>query len=526
MLIMSDKPTILFATEGSYPFHKGGVSTWSHILCNELENDVDFILLTVTGNPFVKSRYQLSANIKDIIHIPLWGAEEPAQYYNRETSFSKHIERKGRTNNVAVKELFFPMFRDLVKCILDPFKPAGKFGELLYGFWIYFQNYDYKETLSNPLLWSEYKHQLSMHFKSYEGLDREKPQIFDVTFGMRWFYHFMMPLAVPIPGVTVSHSTLAGFPSISSIVAKYEYGIPLILTDHGVYIRERLINVSQSTEFSFFSKKLLVDLSTFISRAVYQHADIIAPVTSINKKWEMKFGGTEDRIQPIYNGVDTDVFRPTAKPDKTAHMPTVVAVAQVFPLKDIETMIRSCHYVRQEIPDVQYILYGSLEINPTYVKRCKKLVKELDLEDHFTFGGFHNTPSMAFNEGDISILSSISEGFPYTVIESMSCGRPVVSTDVGGIREALEGCGELCKTRDARALSEGVIKLLKDDELRMEMGRRARDRVLINYTIHQVVGSYLSIYQTLHKKEREPLKYYLETPSVINVKEKLRKIDV
>lgn len=524
--MMSDKPTILFATEGSYPFHGGGVSTWSHILCNELENDVDFILFTVTGTPFVESRYRLPSNIKNIIHVPLWGAEEPAQYFDPKTDFSNHIERKAHTTDMIVKELFSPMFRDFIACILDPFKPPAKFGELLYGFWKYFQHYDYKKTLSNPLLWLEFKHQLSEYFKFYEGSAGEKPQLFDVTFGMRWFYHFMMPLAVPIPEVTVSHATLAGFPTISAIVAKYEYGIPLLLTDHGVYIRERLINISQSTEFPFFSKKLLVDLSTFISRAAYHHANLIAPVTSVNKKWEVKFEGNEDHIQPIYNGVDTDVFRPTAKPSKTAHIPTVVAVAQVFPLKDIETMIRSCYYAQKEIPDVQYILYGSLEVDPPYVKRCKKLVSELGLEDHFIFGGFHNAPNMAYNEGDISILSSISEGFPYTVIESMSCGRPVVSTDVGGISEALEGCGELCKPRDAKGLADGVIKLLKDDELRIEMGRRARDRVLLNYTISETVDSYLSAYQKLHQKEREPLKYYLETPSVINVNEKLQAINV
>lgn len=519
---MNNKPRILFETEGSYPYHGGGVSTWSHILCTELENEVDFTLLTLTGNPFVESRYRLPKNITDIIHIPLWGAEEPAQYYNPERPFSEHIERKARTTDAAVKKLFLPMFRDFVACILDPFKPARQFGELIYGFWKYYQHYDYKKTLSSALLWSEFKHQLDQHFEDYPGLAEEKPRLFDVTFGMRWFYHFMMPLAVPIPDVTVTHATLAGFPTISSIVAKYEYGIPIVLTDHGVYIRERLINVGQSSEFPFFSKKLLVDMSTFISRAVYHHADLIAPVTSVNKKWEMKFEGSEERIQPIYNGVDTDVFRPTAKPAKTADTPTVVAAAQVFPLKDIETMIRSCNYVRQQIPQVQYILYGSLEVDPKYVKKCKALVKKLELEDNFTFGGFHNTPSMIFNEGDISILSSISEGFPYTVIESMSCGRPVVSTDVGGIREALEGCGELCKPRDARALADGVVKLLENDQLRIDMGKKARDRVLLNYTTPQTVENYRDVYQRFHRAEREPLKHSLQTTSVLNLNEKLR----
>lgn len=520
---MPDKPTILFETEGSYPFHGGGVSTWSHILCRELEGEVDFIVLALTGNPFVESRYQLPSNVKDIVHVPLWGAEEPVQYYNESMPFSQQVKRKSRTTDHAIEELFFPLFREFVKCILDPFRPAVTFGEILYGFWKFYQHYDYKATLSHRRVWAEFKNQLENYFQAHARPRQEQPRLFDVTFGMRWLYHFMMPLAVPVPNISVTHATLAGFPTITSIVAKYEFGIPIILTDHGVFIRERLINVGQS-EYPFFSKKLLVDLSTFMSRAIYHHADLIAPVTSVNKKWETKFEATEDRITPIYNGVDPKTFRPTAKPEHTADTPTVVAAAQVFPLKDIETMIRSCHYARLQIPDIQYILYGSLEVDPPYVEKCKKLVKELDLEEHFTFGGFHNTPSMIFNEGDISILSSISEGFPYTVIESMSCGRPVVSTDVGGIREALEGCGELCKPRDARALAGGVVKLLRDDDLRLEMGRRARDRVLLNYTIPQSVDHYRKAYHRFHEQERHPLKNGLSVSAVKQLVEQLEEI--
>ena len=106
-----------------------------------------------------------------------------------------------------------------------------------------------------------------------------------------------------------------------------------------------------------------------------------------------------------------------------------------------------------------------------------------DLKEHFIFGGFHDQPNMVFNEGDISILTSISEGFPYTVLESMSCGRPVVSTDVGGVKDAIADCGIMCKPRDPQSLADGVIKLLKDADLRIELGKKGRERVLLNFTI-------------------------------------------
>jgi len=506
-------------TEGSYPYSGGGVSTWAHILCNELKEEIDFVLLAITGSPQVSAKYKISDNVKDIIHIPLWGAEEPVKYYSSKIPFSKQLLKKSRTDKRSIRKYFVPIFRDFLELFHEPYGDTTKISEIIYGFWKYFQYFDYKKTMRDPFLWLEFKNIISMEFEnpgSSKILKSEEPKILDLTNAMRWFYHFLMPLAAPIPAVDVCHSTLAGFPALSSIAARYEYGTASLVTDHGVYMRERLINLGRA-DMPFFSKKFLTDLSTIVTRSVYATANQISPVTLVNKTWEVKFAAQQEKIKPIYNGVDADRFRPTPKPEHTENQPTVIAVANVFPLKDIETMIKSCHFVRKEIDDVQFIVYGSLDVDREYVKKCRNLVQRLDLEKHFIFGGFHDKPQMIFNEGDISILTSISEGFPYTIIESMSCGRPVVATDVGGISEALEGCGFLCKPRDPERIADAVIKLLLDDELRIEMGRKARERVLLNYTLEQSVEAYLNTYKKLSSEDKIPLKHKVELPSVRSV---------
>ncbi len=509
------KPIVLFETEGSYPFSGGGVSTWAHILCSELQDNIDFYILAITGQPFVESRYKLPENVKKIIHVPLWGVEEPVQYYDEGVPFSEQIEKKARTIRAVIKTNFMPMFRDFVKCLFDPFRDPKEISEIIYGMWKYFQMYDYKLTMKETSLWIDFKSKLIEEFDNKESYI-EEPRVFDVTFGMRWLYHFLMPLATKMPEeVDVTHATIAGFPALSSIVAKYEYGTPSMVTDHGVYIRERLINLG-SADLPFFSKKLLLNLSTLVTRAVYFTADQISPVTTANQKWEVKFEADQSKILPIYNGVDTNIFKPTLKPAHTADQPTVVAVAHIFPLKDIETMIRTCDLVRKEIPEVQFIVYGSLDVDKQYVEKCEDLIKELEVGDNFRFGGFHDKPSMVFNEGDISILTSISEGFPYTVIESMSCSRPVVATDVGGIKDALEGCGILCKPRDPQALADGVIKLLSDTELRLELGKKSREKVLVNFTTKKSVDSYYESYINLMNQPKKPLKTTVSQKSVVN----------
>ncbi|CUT01875.1 Glycosyltransferase involved in cell wall bisynthesis [Candidatus Kryptonium thompsonii] len=319
---------------------------------------------------------------------------------------------------------------------------------------------------------------------------------------MRWLYHYLMPLYVDVPEVDLSHATAAGFSGLPSVVAKMRDGTPLVVTDHGVFARERYIGIGSEKNLSFFAKKFLINLSILISKILYKLADKVLPVCQFNTTWEKIFGVEDGKIKVIYNGVDPEVFRPRPKPEKTREFPTVVAAARVMPLKDIETMIKASAIVREEIPNVKFIVYGALDADPVYTKKCQLLIKELKLENTFILAGHHSKPSEIYNEGDISVLSSISEGFPYTVIESMACARPVVATDVGGVREALEGFGIVVKPRDPKALAEGVVKLLKDHELRETLGRRAREQVLAKFRIDMSVDQYREVYNELIQSKR------------------------
>ncbi|GAB4178786.1 MAG: GT4 family glycosyltransferase PelF [Calditrichia bacterium] len=518
--IKSEKPLILFETEGTYPYTGGGVSTWAHILIHKLENDADFIIYTLTGGPNVESRFRLSSNVRDIIHLPLWGTVEPSEVFDKQRRFSYYLQKKYDTIFKNVERYFFPLMDDFLNILFDPFGPPEKASEILYGLWKYFMHFDFKMTITHPNLWVEFKEKLSGYFdlKRDDIIPGEKPVLFDTVFSLRWLYHFLMPLSVPLPKVDVTHATIAGFAGLPGILAAYEHGTPLIVTDHGVFIRERLIAISRA-DFPYYAKKFLIDLSTVVSRSIYYTATQISPVAHYNTKWETRYEAHSDKIKVIYNGIDPHRFKPAPKPPSTRFRPTVVAAARVYALKDIATMIRTCNIVRKTIPNVHFIVYGSLYADPEYVNQCRDLINSLDLNYNFTFGGFHQNPAMLYNEGDISILTSISEGFPYTVIESMACGRPVVATDVGGVREALEGCGIICKPKDAAGLARGVIKLLQDDFLRFELGKKAREKVLLNFTEDVSVNRYLESYKNLAERIAVPLKENVRLESVKQILE-------
>ena len=92
------------------------------------------------------------------------------------------------------------------------------------------------------------------------------------------------------------------------------------------------------------------------------------------------------------------------------------------------------------------------------------------------------------------MLSSVSEAFPYTVLEAMSCGRPVAATDVGGVREIIAGWGELVPPRDPVALGDACARLLSDGRRRGELGRRGRELVLAHFRAANVATQYRALY--------------------------------
>ncbi len=334
--------------------------------------------------------------------------------------------------------------------------------------------------------------------------------LYDFTVGMRWIYRFLIPISIDVPKVDVSHLTLSGFPVIPALVLKYKYGTPIIATEHGVFIRERLIAIN-SSEYSFFLKNLLIKFSECITKVVYYKSDLILSVNKFNMSWEKMYGANPNKIDVIYNGIDADLFVPGSKPAHLEGVPTVVAAARIFELKDIITMIKSCEVAKRSIPNVKYLVYGDNNAVPEYTQECMALIEKLGLQDNFSLAGYHDKPHQLFCEGDISILTSISEGFPYTVLESMSCGIPVVATDVGGVTEALdEKCGFICKPKDFEALGQSVVTLLQDEALRKQMGANARKKVIDNFTIDKFIKEYEVAYEYIVNKEvQEPI--YLNT---------------
>jgi glycosyltransferase involved in cell wall biosynthesis len=196
----------------------------------------------------------------------------------------------------------------------------------------------------------------------------------------------------------------------------------------------------------------------------------------------------------IHNGVDAAAYKPQPRPEGAD--PTVIAMARIDPAKDLATFMRAAALVVKELPGARFVVYGDNSV-PAYHEQLLALKAELSLGDRFQFAGHCEYVPDCYAGSDVVALSSVTEGFPYSVIEAMMCARPVVATDVGGVAEALGDTGLLVPPRAPEALAQAILILLRDGELREHLGAAARQRAEQLFTVDRFVAEYERLYREL-----------------------------
>jgi glycosyltransferase involved in cell wall biosynthesis len=172
-------------------------------------------------------------------------------------------------------------------------------------------------------------------------------------------------------------------------------------------------------------------------------------------------------------------------------------MGRIQPLKDLLTLIRAVALVARSVPGVRCLLYGP-DTDPDYAGQCRQAVVAAGLAEVVRFEGPVSDPAAAFGRADVVVLSSMSEGFPYTVVEAMMCARPVVATDVGGVAEALDDRSLLAEPQNAASLAEAVVHLLRRPAgERDALGRRLRRRAVEHCDERRFLDGYDRLYREL-----------------------------
>ncbi len=234
----------------------------------------------------------------------------------------------------------------------------------------------------------------------------------------------------------------------------------------------RLDVVLVTTEHITYNKRRDIKLLRGVEKFIYKK---YAKILCVSKKAEENlFSWIRNKnILTVYNGIDILRFQ-RALPYKTQDLglnedsKIAIMVARFFGQKDQETVIRALKYLPENI---KVLFCGS---GTTYLEKCKMLVTELNLQNQVLFLGNRNDVDRLLKTADITILSSFYEGLPMSILEYFAAGKPVVASDIDGVRELVEGNGFLFEIGDEKALAEYMKILLSDLSLNEEYSQRSR----------------------------------------------------
>ena len=178
----------------------------------------------------------------------------------------------------------------------------------------------------------------------------------------------------------------------------------------------------------------------------------------------------------------------------------IVSVARFEAPKDHVTLLKALAGLPEGEPWRLLLLgHGPLKASVEAMSRELGLADRVEIREGVT----DVAPALA--EADLFVLSSTWEGFPRSILEAMRAGLPVVATDVGGIREAVEEAvtGRLVPRRDVPALRDALASLVADGEARVRMGRAGRERYEQRFTFDAMYDAWLGLYQSVAKRRRD-----------------------
>ncbi len=460
---------VLMITEGTYPYAIGGVSSWCDAVIGGLQ-DVDWdILPLVAGGKRRQQNFVLPANARLLRPIELWSEDPPPSRLTRgRRDPQASLCRQLLAGLMPWEGDLAALTAALVRCREHPERIRSEF-----------RGRDSWESFLAAL----------EDVLSTAHADTLAAPIYDAIEAARLYqmlYWIARTAAVPTPRCSLVHVTAAGWATIPALVHKALHGTPVLLTEHGVYVREAYLASVRDTVASPGERHMSTRIALGLTRAAYAAADVISPVTEANGEWEMGLGVDATKIRVIPNGI-----HPEGEPTPAPNAHKVVVIGRIDPLKDVQTMLLVAREVIRRMPEARFEYWGP----PTpgqelYAQACERMRVELGLGDRFRFMGRTTDPHGTIRGADLILMTSISEAMPMTLLEAMAQGRPAVSTAVGGVPAILRGCGLVVPPGDVHGLASAVVTLLRDPELAATLGRRGYERLHRRYTLERCATSY------------------------------------
>lgn len=253
-------------------------------------------------------------------------------------------------------------------------------------------------------------------------------------------------------------------------------GIPLVTTVHHPITSDLRIalNAARSAwerllirrwhSFLNMQKKVVKDLRNVVTVSDCSRQDIARD-----------FGLQPAGISLVYNGIDTDIFKPIEGVERRP-LRLMATCSADAPLKGTRYLLRAYARLLETYPQLELLLVSK----PQPGGKTEKLVKKLGLENKIQFVSGISTEQMVhyYAEASIAVVPSVYEGFGLPAGEAMACGVPVVATDGGALPEVVGDAGVIVPAKNVDAMAAAIDELLRDPARRQVLGDAGRERIL------------------------------------------------
>jgi len=317
---------VALMTEGTYPHQFGGVSVWCDQLVRGMpEHRFHVTALVATGAE--QQAWQLPDNVVSVVTVPLWGTERPGR-------------KPGR---LGLRHFLF-LLEEFVDTLTG--HPAGavdRFGAVLLAMFEYAQ----RENLAAAFATEQALEAFTGAWCSrWSDRDPVRPSLHDALTALQLLEHSLRPLSHPPESADVVHAVTNGLGVLPALTVKWRHHKPMIVTEHGIYLREQYLHARKGP-YRWPVKALYLTFLRQLTALGYAEAAVITPGNTYNTRWERRLGAHPAAIKTVYNGVDPKDF-PAFVTEPA--VPTISWVGRIDPIKDLETLLRGFALVRQEMP--------------------------------------------------------------------------------------------------------------------------------------------------------------------------------
>ncbi len=499
----NSRADICLLLEGTWPYVRGGVSSWINQMILGMP-EVTFSIVFIGGSreAYSERQYAIPANVMHIEEIYL------EDTWSRNTDLLLSIKEPKHTEALSTFYSF----------LHSPDTPNHAQGERVLDALVHgkiTRDVVMRSQASWEILCADYHQHCT------------DPSFIDFFWTLRTMQAPLLTLAElaqRLPPARAVHAISTGYAGFMGCVLRKLWGCNFILSEHGIYTKERKIDLAQAqwiAEYpdqafrgglnfnSSYMRALWIRFFERLGLLIYQAADPIVSLYDGNRQRQIRDGADVERTQVIPNGINLLDWQDALASRVSNSVPTVGLIGRIVPIKDIKNFIRSIRSVMRQVPEVQAWIVGPEEEDRHYVSECRSLVSSLGLQAHIKFLGFQSIKEI-LPKLDVMVLSSISEAQPLVILEAWAAGTPVVATDVGACSELLYGitpedkalgvAGELVAIADPLAIARSICTILEDHEHWLKLQSNGLARVNQFYSEALMFDRYRTIYNNSIEK--------------------------